>query len=105
MYGFFNKYLVVDLDDGNFYEEHIDDTILEHNLGGKGLATHLLLEYLNPGTAPLSPENVIIFTTGPAGGTKIPAASRYGVFTLSPQTGIYLESYSGGHAAPFIKGI
>lgn len=103
MHGFYNKYLRVNLTDRSFLEVPLEDKMLRDNLGGKGLATHLLLENLPPDTDPLSPENIIIFTTGPAGATKIPAASRYGVFTKSPQTGIYCESYSGGHVAPVIK--
>ena len=87
----------------SFSVETLSDEILMNSLGGKGLATHLLLKHLAPGIDPLSPENIIIFTTGPAGGTEIPAASRYGVFTKSPQTGIYCESYSGGHVAPIMK--
>ena len=46
----------------------------------------------------LAPENCIIFATGPAGGTSVWGGSRYGVFTKSPQTGLYSESYSGGRA-------
>ncbi len=103
MYGFFNKLLRINLTDKSYKEEPVSDEVLKSNLGGKGLATHLLLENLPPDTDPLSPENIIIFTTGPAGDTKLPAASRYGVFTKSPQTGIYCESYSGGHVAPYIK--
>ncbi len=103
MYGFYKKYLRVNLTDKTFREEPLTDDVLKKNLGGKGLGTHLLLENLPPGTDPLAPENVIIFITGPAGGTGLPPASRYGVFTKSPQTGAYLESYSGGNVAPFIK--
>ncbi|MDW7651214.1 MAG: aldehyde ferredoxin oxidoreductase family protein [Bacillota bacterium] len=103
MYGFHNKYLHINMTDRSFREVPLDDQTLSNYLGGKGLATHLLLEHLPPGTDPLSAENIIIFTTGPAAATKIPAASRYGVFTKSPQTGIYCESYSGGHVAPIIK--
>ncbi len=103
MYGFYNKLLRVNLTNQTFQVEPIQDDVLRKNLGGKGLATHLLLDNLPQGTDPLAPENVLIFITGPAGGTGLPPASRYGVFTKSPQTGGYLESYSGGTLAPYIK--
>jgi aldehyde:ferredoxin oxidoreductase len=103
MFGFYNKLLRINVTDESFSEEYLSDEVLSRNLGGKGLATHLLLENLPAGVDPISPANVVIFITGPAGGTEIPAASRYGVFTKSPQTGIYCESYSGGHVAPVIK--
>ncbi len=45
---------------------------------------------------PLSPENHLIFSTGPASGSLVWGSSRYGVFTKSPQTGFYSESYAGG---------
>ncbi len=76
--------------------ESIDDSILAETLGGKGLATHLLMKCNPPGINPLSPENKLIFTTGPFCNNQIWGASRYGVFTKSPQTGFYAESYSGG---------
>jgi aldehyde:ferredoxin oxidoreductase len=103
MNSFFNKYLRINLTDKHYSVQPLADDLLRQTLGGKGLATHLLLELLPAGVEPLSPENVLIFITGPAGGTDIPAASRYGVFTKSPLTGGYCESYSGGHAAPVIK--
>jgi aldehyde:ferredoxin oxidoreductase len=40
----------------------------------------------------------MIFATGPATGTAVWGACRYGVYTKSPQTGFYSESYSGGKA-------
>lgn len=51
----------------------------------------------NPkGVHPFSDDNRIIFATGPFCGTRIWGGSRYGVFTKSPLTGFYAESYSGG---------
>jgi len=35
--------------------------------------------------------------------TAVPGSSRYGIFTKSPLTGIYSESYSGGHVAEYIS--
>ena len=40
-------------------------------LGGKGLATHLLLNNTKAGVDPLSEDNVIIFATGPVTDTKV----------------------------------
>jgi aldehyde:ferredoxin oxidoreductase len=47
----------------------------------------------------MSPQNHIIFATGCATDQKVHGSSRYGVYTKSPQTGIYSESYSGGKVA------
>jgi aldehyde:ferredoxin oxidoreductase len=96
MHGFYGKILKIDLNSKQFTTETISDDICERYLGGKGLAAYLLYE-LNPaGVDPLSPENTLIFATGPLGGSTIWGTCRYGVFTKSPLTGLFTESYSGG---------
>ena len=103
MYGFYNQLLRVDLSARTWAAEEIPDDVLIARLGGKGLATRLLLENAPPGVDPLAPENPLIIATGPATGTVLAPASRYGLFTKSPLTGILSESYAGGHVAPQIK--
>lgn len=103
MYGFYNRLLRVDLSTHTWTAEAISDDVLTRYLGGKGLGAHLLLENGPAGVEPLAPENPLIVTIGPATGTVLAPASRYGLFTKSPQTGIFGESYSGGHVAPRIK--
>ncbi|MBW2296313.1 MAG: aldehyde:ferredoxin oxidoreductase, partial [Deltaproteobacteria bacterium] len=46
----------------------------------------------------MAPENHLIINTGPFSQSRLWGASRYGVFTKSPLTGFYAESYSGGKA-------
>jgi len=99
MKGFFNKLLRINLKNKTFSAEEIADSIVGNTLGGKGLGTYLLLENNRKGVDPLSPENNFIISLGPVSGTTIPGSSRYGIFTKSPLTGIFSESYSGGHAA------
>lgn len=96
MFGFYNRILTIDLTDETFEIEHVSDNILEKNLGGKGLATYLLLKKNPVGVDPLSPDNHLIFATGQFCQSRIWGASRYGVYTKSPLTGFYAESYSGG---------
>jgi aldehyde:ferredoxin oxidoreductase len=72
---------------------------LRQYLGGKGLATHLLLERNPAGVDPLAPENNVIFTLGPATDSRIYGSCRHGIFAKSPLTGFYGESYSGGSLA------
>jgi aldehyde:ferredoxin oxidoreductase len=98
MKGFFNRLLRINLKDKSYREEEVPDVVLEKTLGGKGLGIYLLLENNQKGADPLSPENTFIISLGPVSGTKIPGSSRYGIFTKSPLTGIFSESYSGGHA-------
>ncbi len=103
MHGFHGRILRIDLSERKATDERVPDEVLRQYLGGKGLATYLLLQHLPAGIDPLSPENKLIFATGPAADTTVPAASRYGVFAKSPQTGGFGESYSGGHTAAAMK--
>jgi len=103
LYGFHNRLLRVDLENREVSEEPISDAVLQRGLGGKGLAAQLLLRYLEPGVDPLGPDNKLLFVTGPASDTPIPAGSRFGVYAKSPLTGFFGESYSGGHVAPVMK--
>jgi aldehyde:ferredoxin oxidoreductase len=96
MHGFYGRILKIDVTLEQFSIEAIDDEIFKKYLGGKGLATHLLYELNPPGVDPLAPENILIFATGPVGGTSIWGSCRYGVFTKSPLTGLFSESYAGG---------
>jgi len=99
MDGFHNKVLHIDVSQRSFEEEPIDDKVYAECLGGKGLGTYLLLNNLRAGVEPLSKDNVIVFATGPCTDTKVFGSSRYGVFTKSPLTGLYCESYAGGSVA------
>ncbi len=98
MNGFYNRMLLVDLTARTAAIVPLPDDLLAAWLGGKGLATRLLMD-LNPaGIDPMSPDNHLIFATGPFCGTSMWGGSRYGVYTKSPLTGRYCESYSGGKA-------
>lgn len=103
MHGFYSKLLRINLTDKSYTVENIEEEILRKYLGGKGLGSFLLLKNVKPGTDPLSPENKLIFTTGSATGTGMFGSSRYGVFSKSPLTGLYSESYSGGKVAPIMR--
>jgi aldehyde:ferredoxin oxidoreductase len=96
MNGFYGRILKIDLSRKSFAVDPVDDHVLQTYLGGKGLASHLLFTLNPPHVDATTPENCLIFATGPVGGSPVWGSSRYGVFTKSPLTGIYLESYSGG---------
>ncbi len=103
MKGFFNQILSVDLTRGTFEKEGVDDSLYREYLGGKGLGTKLLVDRNPVGVDPLSEDNHIIFATGPVTNTMTWGSSRYGVFTKSPLTGLYAESYSGGRVPEAIS--
>ncbi|MCX8026597.1 MAG: aldehyde ferredoxin oxidoreductase family protein [Thermodesulfovibrionales bacterium] len=96
MKGFFKRYLFIDLKSQKTQILTIEDEILKTYLGGKGLASYLLKRYQPSGIDPLSPDNPLIIGLGPITDTAIYGSSRYGLYTKSPLTGFFCESYSGG---------
>ena len=102
MKGFYHQILTINVTEKTFTTAPVDDILLETYLGGKGLASYLLYDMNPPGIDPLDPQNHLIFATGPITGSPVWGSCRYGVYTKSPQTGFYAESYSGGKAAEAI---
>ena len=99
MKGFFHKILRINLKKKEFQEEAIPDATYKTYLGGKGLGIHLLMNENPSGVDPLSPQNKLIFCLGPATDSHVYGSCRHGVFTKSPLTGGFSESYSGGKLA------
>ena len=94
--GYMHKYLDVDLSSGKIHEKKLDQELAEKYIGGKGLGARILYEELKPRIDPLSPENIILFMTGPLTGTSVVTSGRWCIVTKSPHTGIYLDSQIGG---------
>ena len=103
MKGFFNRILKIDLEEKSFSIQELSDQELKQGLGGKGLATKLLLENNPAGVDPFSPKNNLIIALGPVTDSPIFGSCRHGIYSKSPQTGLYAESYSGGKAAESIS--
>ena len=91
-----NKLLRINLSNSQITEEEIPDEIQEKYIGGRGLGVKYLYDELPPGTDPLSPENIIIFATGPITGTRTPLSGRYVVVSKAPLSGAITDSHSGG---------
>jgi aldehyde:ferredoxin oxidoreductase len=96
MNGYMGKLLAVDLTSGQLKDEPIDPENASDFVGGAGYAARYLYGELGSGTDPLGPDNVLMFMTGPLVGTRAPSCGRHEVCALSPLTGIWGESNSGG---------
>jgi aldehyde:ferredoxin oxidoreductase len=103
MYGLMGNILRVNLTDGKITEEAIPEKTARMYLGGGGLATKYLYDEVKKGTDPFSPDNKLIFMTGPLTGTSCPSAGRYSVVSKSPLTGTWAQANSGGFWAPDFK--
>lgn len=101
--GYMHKYLDVDLTSGKIHEKKLDPELAEKFIGGKGLGAKILYDELKAGVDPLSPENIILFMTGPLTGTSVVTSGRWCIVTKSPHTGIYLDSQIGGNFGHHLK--
>lgn len=90
------KLLRVNLTERQIEVEAVPQHYRDLFISGKGLGAALLLDELDAGTDPLSPENNLYFMFGPLTGFA-PGTSRYAAVTKSPLTGGFVDSYSGGH--------
>jgi aldehyde:ferredoxin oxidoreductase len=95
--------LRVDLTENNLRNELIKEDILKKFIGGRGLGVKILFDELRPGTDPLSPENKLLFLTGPCTGSLFPLSGRFHVVTKSPLTGGIGDSNCGGDWGPELK--
>jgi len=96
MYGWQGRLLRVNLTQGTILEESIAEEDARKYLGGRGLGIKYLLDEVDPKVDPLSPQNLLIFATGPLTSTPAPTGNRYMVVTKSPLTGALARSNSGG---------
>ncbi|MFC1930308.1 aldehyde ferredoxin oxidoreductase family protein [Chloroflexota bacterium] len=101
--GYTGKILKVDLSNRGFEVEDFDENTARKYLGGEGFAAKILWETTTSNTDPLSPENHLIFMTGPLTGSIVPSSSRYIVAALSPLTNIWGAAHSGGNWAAWLK--
>jgi len=81
----------------------LDPQLFRDFVGGASLAAKLLYESLTPDLDPLSPDNPLLFLTGPLTGSSGPAVGRYVVCAKSPLTHIWAESNCGGFFGPEIR--
>jgi len=100
--GYAGKVLRVNLSKGSVWTEPLDANMVKLFIGGKGLAAAMLYGELKPYIDPLSPENKLLFVTGPLTGASI-RGTKVTVATKSPLTGTFLDSSVGGKVGPNLK--
>ena len=75
----------------------------EDYIGERGLASKYLLEGMDPKADAMSPENMLIFATGPLTGTMASTSGRFAVVTKGPLTNAIACSNSGGKFGASLK--
>ncbi|MCD6591824.1 MAG: aldehyde ferredoxin oxidoreductase family protein, partial [Thaumarchaeota archaeon] len=86
----------IDLTDGKVEKREVPEDYLLGFIGGSGLAARLIFDLVDPGIDPFSPENALIFMTGPLTGTLMPTGARMTVAAKSPLTKGWGEAHAGG---------
>jgi aldehyde:ferredoxin oxidoreductase len=104
MYGYHGRFLDVDLSAGTTGELPLSEETLEKYIGGATLAAALVYERVSGDLDPLSPQNPLVFSTGPFTGSSVPMVSRYAACGISPLTGFWGEATSGGRFPGRLKG-
>ena len=94
--GYHGRVLEVDLNAGAARTLPLDpETALDY-LGGRGLASRLLYDAIDPACDPLGPDNAFVVAASPLVGTNAPTAGRGHMAFKSPLTGVIGTSNSGG---------
>jgi len=101
--GYTGKILNIDLTNCDYNTEKTSPNDAKYFIGAKGLGAKILFDRLPKGTHPLSPDNILMFTTGPLTGTSVQTSGRGTIVTKSPQTGLFLDSHFGGFFAAEMK--
>ncbi len=97
------RILRVNLSKGTCTPEPLNMEWARDYLGQRGLGTKYFVSEVDPKVDPLSPDNKLIFATGPLTGTMASTGARYSVITKGALTGAIACSNSGGHWGPELK--
>ena len=103
MRGWTGKILRVDLARRSVEVEPLNMAWARDFIGGRGLGARYLFAEMDPTVDALSPDNKLIFATGPLTGTNASCGARYMVVTKGALTGAITTSNSGGHWGPELK--
>ena len=100
--GYCNKVAWVDLTTGQIKYKTIDKEDARKYIGGRGLGAKYVFDN-GPQVAPLNPDNILCFMTGPLSGTDVNLSGRIAVCTKSPLTGTIVDSHHGGWSGARLK--
>lgn len=101
--GYHGKILEIDLSTRSAQTRPLKPETAVHYLGGRGLATRVFVDEVDPGCEPLSGDNVLVIAVAPLVGTNAPTACRGHMVFKSPLTGLIGSANCGGSWAPVFK--
>jgi len=102
--GYANRTLYVNLSNNTIAAKPVTQQMKDTFTGGKGFCLWLLWNGISGQTRWNDPENEIVIAGGPIGGiTAYPGSGKSTVVTISPQTGVPIDSNGGAYFGPYLK--
>ena len=103
MNGWTGQCLRVNLTENKFQTEALPQELMERFMGGRGLGVKILSDEIDPEVDPLSPENKLIFVSGPLVGTGAVTGASCNVVTKSALSGTIACAKMRGHFGAELK--
>lgn len=102
--GYANRTLYINLSDNQIVSKQVTQKMKDVFTGGKGFCLWLLWNGISSTTRWDDPENELVIAGGPIGGiTAYPGSGKCTVVTISPQTGVPIDSNGGAYFGPYLK--
>lgn len=102
-YGYAGKILRINLSDGTFSDETLENDFIMKYIGGAGFGARYIYQE-NPDHVEWSdPKNRIIFANGPLSGTRVCGSGTMCVISKGPMTNLAGSSQSNGYWGAFLK--
>jgi aldehyde:ferredoxin oxidoreductase len=103
MHGWTGRILRINLTKKKAVAQEFDVDFAKKWMGGRGFAAKILWDELKPGIDAFSPENKLIFATGPLTGASLPSSGKLLVAAKSPLTGGYGDGNIGTWACVMMR--
>lgn len=101
--GYLGRLLRVDLSRGEIWSEELLERDLRTWVGGVALGAKYLMEEVGPTVSWDHPENRLIFTCGPLGGSGFGGAATFNVVSKGPMTEMAGSSQANGFMGAYMK--
>lgn len=101
--GYAGKILFVDLSTKQITSENLELKTVKKWVGGVGLGTKYLCEQVKPENKWSDPQNCLVWTTGPLGGTTVAGAGTINIMSKGPMTNLAGSSQANGFMGAYMK--
>ncbi|MBT8362354.1 MAG: hypothetical protein KJO32_15500 [Deltaproteobacteria bacterium] len=101
--GHAGKILRVDLTTGKITKETLPSQLIKLYLGGAGIGSYYLQKEVQAGVEWDNPENRIVFSSGPFGGTRIPGAGTFSLSTKGSMVNGAVTTQANGFWGAYLR--